>query len=129
MRILRVGIASYDEMKARTLAIARGAVKPRADEPKVWFVSTESFASVLSERNRALLADIAAQAPASLSELAERSGRHKSNLSRTLKTMARYGLVTLRRDARGRIAPEVPYDTIELVLPLATRSPSTEAAA
>jgi len=50
MRTLRVGIASYEQMKARTVAIARGKYRPEADEPKVWFTSAESFARVLSDR-------------------------------------------------------------------------------
>ena len=50
MRTLRVGIASYEQMKARTLAIARGKYKPAAGEPKVWFTSAESFARVLSDQ-------------------------------------------------------------------------------
>jgi predicted transcriptional regulator len=129
MMTLRVGIAPYEEMKARSLAIARGEVRPLPDEPKVWFTSTESFAKVLSASNRALLAEIAAQAPVSLTELAERTGRQKSNLSRTLRTMARYGFVTLRRDARGRIVPEVSYDAIELTLPLARLPRGQDAAA
>jgi len=116
MKTLKVGIASYDEMKARTLAIARGEMKPAADEPKVWFTSTESFAKVLSNRNRALLATIAATHPASLQELAERTGRRPSNLSRTLRTMAHYGFVELHRGERGRIRPEVPYQAISLEL-------------
>jgi hypothetical protein len=59
MKTLRVGIASYEQMKARTLAIAQGEYKPPADEPKVWFKSAESFARVLSGRNRACLGSIA----------------------------------------------------------------------
>jgi predicted transcriptional regulator len=43
-------------MKARTMGIA--------GDPKVWFTSTESFAKVLSSKNRALLATIAAAHPA-----------------------------------------------------------------
>jgi len=120
MTILKVGIASYASMKARTLDIARGKAKPAADEPKIWFTSTESFAKVLSSKNRALLATIAATHPASLQELAEQTGRKASNLSRTLKTMERYGFVLLHRDARGRIHPEVPYQGISLELPFAS---------
>ena len=40
MTTLRVGIASYDEMKALTLAIARGQRKLAPQEPRVWFPST-----------------------------------------------------------------------------------------
>ena len=117
MKTLKIGIASYDKMKARTMAIARGEIKPKAHEPKVWFTSTESFAKVLSNKNRALLATIAATRPSSLQELADRTGRKASNLSRTLKTMEHYGFVQLHRGARGRIRPEVPYQAISLELP------------
>ena len=51
MTTLKIGIASYEDFKARTIAIARGDLKPTADEPKVWFPSTESFARVLSQKN------------------------------------------------------------------------------
>jgi predicted transcriptional regulator len=126
MRTLRVGIASYEQMKARTIAIARGAYRPAAGEPKVWFTSAESFARVLSERNRTLLGIIAESSPESLTRLAELTGRKKSNLSRTLKTMERYGLVHLSRGARGSVIPRVPYQRISLTLQLST--PGTEAA-
>ena len=48
MTTLKVGIASYEEMKARTMAVARGERRVAVKEPKVWFTSTESFAKVLS---------------------------------------------------------------------------------
>ena len=117
MRTLRVGIATYEQMKARTVAIARGEYRPPAGEPKVWFTSAESFARVLSDRNRALLGIIAESTPESLARLAELSGRKKSNLSRTLKTMERYGFVHL---SRGSVIPRVPYQRISLTLPLST---------
>jgi len=118
MKTLRVGIATYEEMKTRTLAIARGQFKPGAHEPQVWFTSAESFAKVLSDRNRDLLRIIADSAPESLAALAERTGRQKSNLSRTLKTMERYGFVQLKRGERGSLIPRVPYQAISLLLPL-----------
>jgi len=118
MTTLRVGIASYDEMKALTLAIARGRRKLAPREPRIWFPSTESFARVLSAGNRDLLRVIAQESPGSLEELSQLTGRKKSNLSRTLKTMANYGLVRLERGPRGRIAAKVVHDRIELELPL-----------
>src|SRR6202158_795812 len=48
MTTLKVGIASYEDMKARTMAVARGEIRVAADEPKGWFTSTESFAKGLS---------------------------------------------------------------------------------
>ncbi len=118
MKTLRVGISTYAEMKARTVAISRGLNRV-ADEPKVWFTSTESFAKVLSAGNRELLRIIVEAAPASLEELSQLTGRAKSNLSRTLKTMAAYGLVRLEAGERGRIAPKVLCDKVELELPIA----------
>jgi predicted transcriptional regulator len=117
MKTLKIGIASYQDMKARTMAIARGKLKPKPGDPEVWFSSTESFAKVLSNKNRALLATIAATHPGSLQELAGSTGRKASNLSRTLKTMEHYGFVRLHRGERGRVRPEVPYQAISLELP------------
>ncbi|HEX8076291.1 MAG TPA: helix-turn-helix domain-containing protein [Chthoniobacterales bacterium] len=118
MTTLKVGIAGYSEMKARTMAVARGERRISPDEPKVWFTSTESFAKVLSAGNRDLLRVIAERAPGSLDELAQITGKAKSNLSRTLRTMEGYGLVRLERRERGRIAPTVVHDRVELDLPL-----------
>ncbi len=118
MKTLKVGIASYEDMKARTMAIAKGELRPGRDEPKVWFSSAESFAKILSNKNRALLSTIAIARPGSLGELEALTGRRKSNLSRTLKTLESYGLVRLKRGERGRLIPEVPYDEITLVVPL-----------
>ena len=118
MNTLKVGIATPQEMKERSLAIARGDLRRNDDDPKVWFTSPESFAKVLSNKNRALLEFIAATHPESLQELAEGTGRKASNLSRTLKTMADYGFVHLHKGPRGKVRPEVPYNEITLVLPL-----------
>lgn len=119
MKTLKVGIASYEDMKARTLAIARGQLRAKPGDPTVWFTSTESFAKLLSDRNRALLAQIAESRPASLHELAAATGRTPGNLSRTLRTMERYGLVRLHKGERGRLRPEVPYRDVQLQLTLA----------
>jgi predicted transcriptional regulator len=115
---LRIGIASVEAMKARSMAIARGEVKPASDEPKIWFPSAESLGKVLSNKNRALLARIRDARPQSLQALSELTGREVSNLSRTLKTMELYGLVALKRGPRGTVRPEVPYDEVDVRVPL-----------
>ena len=118
MTTLKIGIASAADYKARTMAITRGKLKPSAKEPKVWFTSIESMAKVLSDRNRALLAVIADEKPDSIQMLAERTGRAKSNLSRTLKTMEFYGLVRFEKRANRCLAPRVTFDEIRVDLPL-----------
>jgi len=122
MTTLKVGIADYEEMKARTMRIARGEEKPAPDDPKVWFTSIESFCKVLSAGNRELLRVIDQQAPGSLEELAEITGRAKSNLSRTLKRMASYGLVRMEKGDGRKVAPKVVHDRVELDLPLIERA-------
>ena len=118
MKVLKIGIASYEDMKARTMAIARGELKAKPSDPKVWFPSTESLVKVLSDKNRLLLETIRDSQPKSLTDLAELTGRKKSNLSRTLKTMERYGIVKLERNGQGRVVPSVPYGsvTVDLLL-------------
>ena len=112
MSTLKVGIASYEDFKERTMAIARGKLKPSRNDPKVWFTSIESFAKVLSDRNRALLALIAETNPSSMNELAERTGRARSNLSRTLRTMERYGLIRFEKGTGRTQAPRVIYSDV-----------------
>jgi predicted transcriptional regulator len=100
MKKVVIGIASQEDIRARARAIARGEHRPAAGEPKIWFTSMRSMAEVLSDDNRALLRVIREEQPDSLSRLADLTGRAPSNLSRTLKTMERYGLVEMRRQDR-----------------------------
>ena len=118
MKKLIVGIASYEDMKARSMAIARGDHSPKRGEPKVWFTSIESFAKVLSKRNVELLQIIAEHQPVGYKELEALSGRKISNLSRTLRTMERYGLVRLEEGPERKIIPHALYSNVELKLPL-----------
>jgi predicted transcriptional regulator len=117
MNTLKVGIASREEFKKRTMAIARGRYTPDKDEPKVWFESLGTLSQVLSDQNRDLLRIILQTQPRSLHELSERSGRATSNLSRTLKTMERYGLVHFEAGPNRQLAPRVNYSGVELELP------------
>jgi len=55
MKIIKIGIASQKDIRDRILAIAKGDLKPKAGDPKIWFTSMRSLAQVLSDENRALL--------------------------------------------------------------------------
>jgi predicted transcriptional regulator len=113
---LKVGIATLEEYKARTIAIAKGEIKPSPDEPKVWFQSLDTLAKVLSKSNRELLAVIAETNPASLDELSAKTGRAVPNLSRTLRTMETYGLVHFEQGPHRKLAPRVDYTGVELAV-------------
>jgi len=114
--ILRIGIASPEYMRERTIRVAKGEIKRKPDDPRVWFSSIESFANVLSTRNMLLLQIMRKSKPASLSELAKQSGRAKSNLSRTLHAMERVGLIELKQGKGGRKMPVPKYDANQIEL-------------
>jgi len=101
-----------------TVRNAIGLAKLSADVNQTFGSPAAGLYRVLSDRNRALLGIIAPSGPESLTRLAELTGRKESNLSRTLKTMERYGFVQLSHGARGSIIPKVPDQTISLTLPL-----------
>jgi len=101
MKVIKIGIASQEKIRERVLDIAKGEIKPKASDPKIWFTSMRSLSQVLSDENRALLEVIRTARPASIRELAEITGRKQGNLSRTLKTMSRYGLVKMEKNERS----------------------------
>ena len=105
-KTIRVGIMPLQEYKQRSMAIARGEYKVKEDEPKVWFESVKSMAQILSSENQDLLKVILKNHPKSLKELEDLTGRAKSNLSRTLKTLERYGIVELHKE-NNALVPEV----------------------
>lgn len=104
MKSIVIGILPQEQIRARMLSIARGEYKPKPSEPKIWFTSMRSLAEVLSDENRALLKLISENHPESITSLAELTGRRTSNLSRTLKTMANYGLIEMQRE-KNQVRP------------------------
>ena len=105
-KVMTVGIISKENYVKRTIAIAQGKYKPRRGEPKVWFESLNSMSQVLSSDNQNLLKLIIEHKPRSLAELEKLSDRKKSNLSRTLKTLERYGIIQLSKKD-GKLVPKV----------------------
>jgi len=113
----------YEVMKARTIAIAKGKYRPSPSEPKIWFTSLRSLASVLSEENQNLLQAIREHNPESITELEKITGRAASNLTRTLHTLERYGLVVLEpakpkkiKGGRSPLKPVVLADGLDFRL-------------
>ena len=105
-KVMKIGIISKEDYVKRTMEIAKGKYILREDEPKIWFESLKSMSQVLSSDNQNLLKVIIEHNPRSLTELEKLSDRKKSNLSRTLKTLERYGIVELPKKD-GRLVPKV----------------------
>ncbi len=116
MKVLRIGIASTAEFKARTIAIAKGRVKVKPGEPKIWFNSAQSLGKLIDE-NWPLLQEIRRRSPQNMTELARRTGRSLPNLSRTLKSLEVRGLVSIELGQGVSKRPVVTYDRIEVVTP------------
>ena len=106
MKTIKVGIMPIEQYKKRTISIAKGEYIPKKDEPKIWFETIKSMAQILSNENQDLLQVILDNHPQSLKELEKLTGRAKSNLSRTLKTLERYGIVELNK-VNNSLVPEV----------------------
>ena len=106
VEVMKIGIISRENYVKRTIAIAKGQYKPCDEEPKIWFESLKSMSQVLSSENQDLLKLIIDYKPRSLTELEKISHRKKSNLSRTLKTLERIGIVELPKK-EGRLVPKV----------------------
>ena len=116
--VVKIGIMPLEDFRKRTIAIAKGAYKPKHNEPKIWFNSIKSLANVLSEENQELLKLIVETHPQSIKELETVTGRRANNLLRTLRTMESYGFVKLTegKSSRGRapLIPKVLYSAAEV---------------
>ena len=112
MKQIKVGTMPLKAFQAYTRVIGTGKHKRKRGEPKIWFNTMASLAQVLSDQNRELLSLIAEEEPESISELARLSHRSQSILTRTLKRMEHYGLVTMKTGERGKKQPFGPYTDI-----------------
>jgi len=110
-KVLKFGIAPVPVQRARSLAIAAGTPQRAQDEPSVWFPSVAAMARVLSDENMALLKVIRESHPDSMDALAKAVGKHVPNVSRSLHTMAQYGLVKLTKQGRT-VMPQVTSERV-----------------
>ena len=110
-KVLKFGIAPVPVQRARSLAIAAGTRQPTKDEPNVWFPTVTAMARVLSDENMALLKVIRDSHPDSVDALAKAVGKHVPNVSRSLHTLAQYGLVKLTKHGRT-VTPQVTSEGV-----------------
>ncbi len=109
-RILHIGIAPRERIHKRMLDIAKGAQKQRPRDPRVWFTSWEALARVLSKKNMLLIEMIRDAEPQSVTELARKVRRNKTNVLRSLKILKEFEIVDFEEGEGGRRAPRLNYD-------------------
>ncbi|WP_194713356.1 HVO_A0114 family putative DNA-binding protein [Noviherbaspirillum soli] len=112
---LKIGIASVEEQRKRTLAIALGERKREEDEPTIWFPSRAALLSVFSDENCALLEVIRSNRPKTITLLAETVRKEPSNVSRSLHLLERFGVVRLVKKGR-EVQPEVVFEHVNVAL-------------
>ena len=118
VRLLRIGIASPAQVRARTIAIAKGEVHLEPREPKLWIPSIEALGRIMSTSNIAMLDTVRDRRPESVKALASLIDRAPSNVFRTLRAMERMGLVSLHPAGGRALRPEVLFDRVTIDLNL-----------
>ncbi|MHA2937058.1 HVO_A0114 family putative DNA-binding protein [Vibrio sp. RC27] len=111
----RIGIMSEKLIRMRLLAIAQGKYKAQLNEPKVWYTSINAISQILCPENIDLLRLIDSERPESLTQLAELTGRAKSNLSKTLKSLSEKGFVRLEQGHGKSVKPVALFTDFEIV--------------
>lgn len=115
----KIGIMPEALIRMRLLAIAKGEYVPKSDEPKVWYTSINAISQILRPDNIELLRLMDSERPESLTELAELTGRAKSNLSNTLKTLSAKGFVRMEQGKGKALKPVALFTDFEIVTNLA----------
>ena len=91
MTTINVGIASQVAIRSRVLAIARGELRPKASDPKIWFSSMSSLMEVLNDDNLELLKVVRESKPRSISELSTRVERGRGSCGLSVNPQFRRG--------------------------------------
>jgi predicted transcriptional regulator len=116
---LKIAIMSKEAMKEYTLQIARGALRPDAHAPKIFFPSLRAMSEALNENNQALMAAIHKHHPETVSDLATIVQKDLGNVSRALKRLEGYGLVKMEKKVgKPDKTPILVADTISFQMSL-----------
>lgn len=126
-RILHIGIAPRARIHKRMLDVAKGTQKQRPGDPRVWFTSWEALARVLSKKNMLLIEMIRDTEPESVTELAQKVGRTKTNVLRSLKILKEFEIVDFEEGEGGRKAPRLNYDDFRVESQIGARPPDRAA--
>lgn len=117
---VRIGIKSTWEALqdfAKTCkAIERGEKVKK--EVGIYFEDTKAFRKFMTPRRLELLHLIKKHQPKTIHRLAELAGRDLKNVAQDLKILENLGLVSTRKERKGRkeVSPSVDYDAIELMI-------------
>lgn len=89
----RIGVASEDLIRRHMINLAAGNINHSKHLPTFWFTSLKEASKLLCNENIELMLLISREKPESLAELAEISGHHIRELSRTLDDLSSKGFI------------------------------------
>ncbi|ELH8889804.1 transcriptional regulator [Vibrio cincinnatiensis] len=89
----RIGVASEDLIRRHMINLAAGNINYSKNLPTFWFTSLNEASKLLCNENIELMLLISREKPENLAELAEISGHHIRELSRTLDDLSSKGFI------------------------------------
>ncbi|EGR1560410.1 transcriptional regulator [Vibrio alginolyticus] len=89
----RIGVTSEDLIRRHMINLAAGNINHSKHLPTFWFTSLNEASKLLCNENIELMLLISREKPESLAELAEISGHHIRELSRTLDDLSSKGFI------------------------------------
>jgi predicted transcriptional regulator len=118
---LEIKLAGKSGNLGSFMAALETAPKPKKGEifAQAFVNSEDEFNSVYTSTNRELLAWIRANEPESVYEMAKDLGKDASNLTKTLRALAKFSLVRLEEGnaARKTLRPFVDWEQLEVRFP------------
>ncbi|ELB2904815.1 transcriptional regulator [Vibrio alginolyticus] len=111
----RIGVASEDLIRMHMISVAAGNISHNKHLPTFWFTSLNEASKLLCNENIDLILLISREKPESLAQLAEISGHHIRELSRTLEDLSSKGFIQLEEKG-STCCPIALFTDFEIIL-------------
>ncbi|EGQ7824188.1 transcriptional regulator [Vibrio parahaemolyticus] len=111
----RIGVASEDLIRRHMISVAAGNISHNKHLPTFWFTSLDEVSKLLCNENIELILLTSRGKPKSLAELAEISGHHIRELSRTLDDLSSKGFIQLEEKGNA-CRPIAVFTDFEIIL-------------
>ncbi|EIO4563127.1 transcriptional regulator [Vibrio parahaemolyticus] len=111
----RIGIMSEGLIRRHMINVAAGNTTHNKHIPSLWFTSLDEASKLLCNENIELMILMSKEKPDSLSELAEISGHHIRELSRTLDDLSSKGFIQFEEKGSA-CRPIAVFTDFEIIL-------------
>ncbi|MCE7651752.1 HVO_A0114 family putative DNA-binding protein [Vibrio fluvialis] len=108
----RIGVASEDLIRRHMISVAAGNISHNKHLPTFWFTSLDEVSKLLCNENIELMLLISRKKPESLAEI---SGHHIRELSRTLDDLSSKGFIQFEEKGSA-CRPIAVFTDFEIIL-------------